>query len=108
MAAAVLVLAEQRQEEHRRDEEGRAAGHRGHPARGGLAETAAEHEEQQEAGQGDGGDEPDEIEGLQAQPLSTLMSSAVASGCLRRSATMIPSPITTSAAATTRTKTTTV
>ena len=41
----------------------------GQPAGGGLAEPAAEHEQHEEAGQRERGDEPDEVEGVHASAL---------------------------------------
>ena len=87
------------------DDERQPDGRGREPSGGRLAELAPEHHEDEEAGEGQRRDQPDEVE---HQPLINEMSSAVAEGCRRMMATMMPRPTTTSAAATTSTKNTTV
>ena len=122
-------------EVHADGDDERGADHRRRQVAGaGIAEAAAEQQDEQEPEQREGRDQPDDVNhdgtpfsasasGARSrvrpnlgptdsdrmpQPFSSARSSAVAPGRRRRIDTMIPRPTTTSAAATTSTKNTAV
>ena len=60
-------LAQERAEHHEGGDERAAAREGGQPAGRRLAELAPEHEQDEEAGERERGDEPDEVEGVRSR-----------------------------------------